>query len=149
MRSESGFFGVYNLKIERRKLTMEFSENVSEEEAIELHMAGELSRKNPQALLKAVGMLGAESIICEYILKAKESGDFSKVREAMAKVFHDFHSLKSAELSRTLKATKERVEALESKYEPPEDERSWRLVGYVVVFLGGLFSGLMIFASAA
>lgn len=93
-------------------------------------------------------MLGAERIICKDVIKAKETGDFSKVREAIAKVFHDFHSLKSAEIIKDFKSAKERVDTLASKYEPPEDERSWRVLGYVVIFLAGLFSGIMIYASS-
>ena len=57
---------------------MKFDENISEEEAIELHLAAELSKQDPKFIFKAVGILGAQNIVYESFVEARKERDFSK-----------------------------------------------------------------------
>jgi len=120
---------------------MKFSETISEEEAIELHLAGELSNQDPKLILKTVGILGAQNIICESFIQAKEKGDFSYIRSSLSKVFSGFHVMKTGDMGLELKSANQEIEELKSKISSVESGSVYRMYNYMfAAFVGFLFA---------
>lgn len=128
---------------------MEFDSSINEEEAILIHIAGDLVKKDPRLLLKEVGVRGAEAILFEYISSSNKNGDFETLRRSLAKVFTSFHEFKAAETNAKLASCQNRIRNLEQKYEPKKDEKSYKALTYGLTLLAGIFIGLTLYASAA
>lgn len=117
---------------------MELNDSISEEEAVLLHIAGHLKGIEPRALLKAVGIAGAEKILAESSTK-----ELAKLRASIFSVAKEFHSAKSIELSGQVADLQAQLAELKSKYEPNLSERIGNLSLFLSVFGSGLIVGVM------
>jgi hypothetical protein len=121
---------------------MELNDSVSEEEAVLLHIAGQLKGVDPRTLLKSVGIVGAEKILVE-----SSSKELARLRLSIFNVVKEFHHAKSVELNEQVAELQTQISALKSKYEPSISERMGNLSLFLAVFGGGLILGAMAHAS--
>lgn len=123
---------------------MGFSDSVSEEEAILLHMVSQLNGTDPIALLKAVGIQGAEQILVEQASKSIDPKHLAKFKSSLFNVAQEYHQAKCTDLYDQIKLLQRQLTELQRKYKPSFSERIGLVSLCSAIFGAGILLGVTI-----